>query len=386
MAQGDASQYPILPISLSIMIFCFIISLLISLLTDYIYDFYLVKFSKCDQKQMIENRVKSEFKRLKEFFQSQKLEKFDPNEAKNRLTIVTSLFMEAINSSKIGVIENVPKIEKKIDYVTKVEDFKEEEMLDKPKLECEPQRDLNDTNQSASKSQKIEKKVIINEPNKPQLKVIRENSTNKKNIQSFPKSVPSSQSSNESFKPKNFSVENKNDGLILAKETTIEDIIKKLSLAPRSATVFIEIRETKAPKPRESSPKEIRGSTVKFSPPSTICTVESDLKLNSYEINSSSGSKSKFDENKKSNNLKQSNELLEIINRKSALNKNLTRKFRDNQSKMIQERLKLDAEFRKTRYMTPKVKPNDKNKFYKYEDDDEDDSEDKNNVTKQVIE
>lgn len=380
MPQGDASQYPVLPISLSIMIFCFIMSFLISLLTDYIYDFYLVKLSKCDQKQMIENRVKGEFKRLKELFQSQKLEKFDPNEAKNRLTIITGLFMETINSNKAGVIENVPKIDKNFVNVAQIE-----EILEKPKLDNQSQKILNDTNQSNAESQKIEKKVIINDSNATQVKVIAENPS-KKDIRVLTKSLPSSQSSNEPFKSKSLTVENRNDGLILAKETTIEDLIKKLSLAPRSATVFIEIRETKEPKLRESSPKETRGSTIKFTPPSTIDTVESDSKLNSYETNISSNSNSKLDGNKKNNNLKQSNELLEIINRKSALNRNLSRTFRDNQSKMIQERLKLDAEFRKTRYMAPKVKPNDKNKFYKYGDEDEDDSHNKNNVTKQTFE
>lgn len=100
MPQGDASQYPILPISLSIMTICFLVSLLISLLADYLYDFYLVRFSKTPQKNLIEDRVKSDIKRLKQFLQSPKLEKFDKEAAKNRLTIISKLTMEKINSKE----------------------------------------------------------------------------------------------------------------------------------------------------------------------------------------------------------------------------------------------------------------------------------------------
>ncbi|RNA17067.1 hypothetical protein BpHYR1_036874 [Brachionus plicatilis] len=379
MPQGDASQYPILPISLSIMGFCYIISFLISLLADYL--------SKSDQKKMIENRVKSDFKRLKEFLQSQKLEKFNPDEAKNRLTIITNLLMERINSNQIGVIETVPKIDRdtKSDKTAKVEEIKKEEIVDNFKLESQQTKSLNEISESVVKTEKSEKKVLImNEPRLKEAtesqKKIKNNSVEKKSSTFATSQVITSNSKTiELSDPKSQPVENYNDRVILTKETTIEDIIKKLSLAPRSATVFIEIREAKE---RESSPKETRGSTIKFTPPSTIGTVESDFKLNSDEINSSSNSKLN---DKQNNYSKQNSDLMEIVNRKSALNQNLSKTFRDNQSKMIQERLKLDAEFRKTRHMAPKKNRWDENnKFSKYDDnDDDDDSESQAIVMKQ---
>lgn len=386
MPQGDASQYPILPISLSIMAFCFIISFLVSLLVDYAYDFYLVKLSKNEQKKMIENRVKGDFKRFREFLQSQKLEKFNADEAKNRLTIVTNLLMETIDSKKIGIIETVPKIEKEknLNNATKVETIKKEDNVDKSEVENE-QKNLTNTNNE----QRVEtenKKVIIKDLNESQPKEISENKKipipvlTKSSTPISSQTTAQSQKTNDSSKLKSLESENKNERVILAKETTIEDIIKKLSLAPRSATVFIEIRETKE---KESSPKETRGSSIKFTPPSTIGTVESDFRFNSDEMNSSSNSHSKLNEKKSIQYPKQNSDLMEIINRKSALNQNLSKTFRDNQSKMIQERLKLDAEFRKTRHAAPKKRSDDTNKFNTFDEDDDSESQ---NVTKQVFE
>ena len=100
MVQGDGSVYPILPISLSIVTFIYIISLIISILCDYLYDLYLVRFADPVQKVFIEKRVKSDLTRIKNFLKGDKIEKFDNEAAKNRLTIINKLLMEKINSKE----------------------------------------------------------------------------------------------------------------------------------------------------------------------------------------------------------------------------------------------------------------------------------------------
>lgn len=78
-------------------------------------------------------------------------------------------------------------------------------------------------------------------------------------------------------------------------------------------------------------------------------------------------------QNNKAKNVSQKSDsdMLEMMAKKTTLNQNLSKTYRDNQSKVIQERLKLDAEFKKTR-SSPDRK---KNKNYKYDDDDEEDNE-----------
>jgi hypothetical protein len=100
MAQGDASVYPILPISCSIVVFCYLISWIISIAADYLYDLYLVRYSEEKQKVLIQDRVKSDFTVLKNFFKGNKIEKFDDEEAKKRLTIVQRLLNEKIYSKE----------------------------------------------------------------------------------------------------------------------------------------------------------------------------------------------------------------------------------------------------------------------------------------------
>ena len=100
MAQFDGSQYPILPISCAIMVFSFLVSVIFSLVADYLYDLYLVKYSEEKEKQLIQDRVKSDFTLLKNFFKGNKIEKFDDQEAKMRLTIIQKLLNEKIYSKE----------------------------------------------------------------------------------------------------------------------------------------------------------------------------------------------------------------------------------------------------------------------------------------------
>jgi len=100
MVQGDASVYPILPISCSIVVFCYLISWIISIAADYLYDLYLVRYSEEKQKVLIQDRVKSDLTVLKNFFKGNKIEKFDDEEAKKRLTIVQRLLNEKIYSKE----------------------------------------------------------------------------------------------------------------------------------------------------------------------------------------------------------------------------------------------------------------------------------------------
>jgi hypothetical protein len=107
MVQGDGSQYSILPISFAIIAFCYLVALAIATFVDYFYDFYLIKFANLSEKRLIEKRVGSDFKRMQSFFRPSKLEKFDCEEAKNRLTIIKKLVTEKLTSQEISTIEKV---------------------------------------------------------------------------------------------------------------------------------------------------------------------------------------------------------------------------------------------------------------------------------------
>jgi hypothetical protein len=96
MVQGNGSQYPVIPISFAIIVFCYLISAIIATLVDYMYDFYLIKFAKLEQRALIKKRVKSDMKRMRNFFKPSKLEKFDREEAKKRLSIISEIVMEKV--------------------------------------------------------------------------------------------------------------------------------------------------------------------------------------------------------------------------------------------------------------------------------------------------
>jgi hypothetical protein len=115
MAQGDGSQYPILPISFSIIVFCCLFSAIIAILVDYLYDFYLIKYAKLEEKSLIEQRVKNDLKRMKIFFKPSKLEKFDCDEAKNRLTIIKKLVTEKLTSTETTSIKEIKTNQNKIE-------------------------------------------------------------------------------------------------------------------------------------------------------------------------------------------------------------------------------------------------------------------------------
>ncbi|CAF0739603.1 unnamed protein product [Brachionus calyciflorus] len=388
MTQGDGSQYPILPISLSIMTICFLISLVISTIADYLYDFYLVKFAKTDQKLLIENRVKSDIKRLGQFFQSQKLEKFDPDQAKNRLTIITHLFMERINSNENRLM--IPKIDSKEkekiseksanESVKKIEEKNKEKdektFVNKAKEKTPIEKKTDTILIKNEKTEKIEKKVVILD-SKSESHIKEEIKKEKRNMADSQTQTPITKVQ-EIPKPKPISYENKGERVILAKETTIDEVIKKLSLAPRSATVLIEFRENKV---RESSAKENRGSVIKFSPPSTISDInESESKYvvdniktnnNENKNNHNHGNLIDFRKNNESNDPKQNGDLMEMLQRSSSFSQNLRKPYKENQSKMIKERLKQDADFRKTRHTPPNRKKFEANEHYKYDNEDE---------------
>lgn len=100
MAQGDGSTYPVLPISLSIIAGCYIFSFIIAKFADFIYDLYLVRYCNLPEKQLIMRRIRNDIQRMKNILKTNKIETFDSNEAKNRLTIISQLVNERINSKE----------------------------------------------------------------------------------------------------------------------------------------------------------------------------------------------------------------------------------------------------------------------------------------------
>lgn len=114
MAQGDGSQYPILPISMALMVACYLFSRIVSTLIEYLYDLYLIRVAKIDKKdkELIDKRMKADFKRWRQIFEQPKLEKFDAIEAKKRLTIVQSVMMERLDAKDYRPYAQQNKVEK----------------------------------------------------------------------------------------------------------------------------------------------------------------------------------------------------------------------------------------------------------------------------------
>lgn len=114
MAQGDGSQYPILPISMALMVACYLFSRIVSTSIEYLYDLYLIRVAKIDKKdkELIEKRMKAGFKRWRQVFEQPKLEKFDAEEAKKRLAIVQSVMMERLESKYYRPYAQQNKVEK----------------------------------------------------------------------------------------------------------------------------------------------------------------------------------------------------------------------------------------------------------------------------------
>lgn len=312
----------------------------------------MVKFSKAPQKTLIENRVKSDLKRLRQFFQSEKLEKFDREEAKNRLTIISKLTMEKINSKENRPFQDTIKENKAlINQKPKTSESKEikqksvsnqiTENIQMPELKL--------------KSNEKQKSVIINEKNPIEYK-------------------ESTQIESMVTKPAKFE---------LTREITVEEAIKKLRLASRTATVVIEIKENK-----EESPSKLRENSIIFSPipdNSKPRKSEQTIRFSSEEKNEKDTNRKtikptspnkapvsrlltnqiEIEDSKKSK--QSSDQMLDLANKKTVLNQNLSKTYRDHQSKLIQERLKDDAEFRKTRHSSPERRKN--KKAFKYDDD-----------------
>jgi hypothetical protein len=112
MAQGDASVYPITTISISVIAACYIFAQAIAIIADLLYDLYLVKFAKTDQKEMIQTRVQNDFVRYKNILKSDKIEQFDDKSARNRLTIISKLINERINSKENSPFYDASKKQK----------------------------------------------------------------------------------------------------------------------------------------------------------------------------------------------------------------------------------------------------------------------------------
>ena len=251
MAQGDATVYPILPISCSIVVFCFLMSTIISLVADYLYDLYLVKYSEEKQKILIQNRVKSDFTVLKNFFRANKIEKFDDEEAKKRLTIVQNLLNEKIYSK-----ENKP-------FQYEIEELRAQ----KKKLQAEKANgkvvELNETSSSKQlidkekKSEEDEAKI----PEKSEKNVIKKTEeTNQK---------PLVQHIKTEFKPEK--VEPKLEYKIAAKvePKSIEKIEQKPKVEPKTVPIVVKAE----PKPIDKvEPKPV--ATVVKAEPKPVDKVE----------------------------------------------------------------------------------------------------------------
>jgi hypothetical protein len=100
MVQGDGSVYPVLPISLSIIAGCYIFSFIIAKISDFVYDIYLIRYCNLPEKDLIVARVRNDIQRMKNILKTDKIEIFNPNEAKKRLTIISKLVNERINSKE----------------------------------------------------------------------------------------------------------------------------------------------------------------------------------------------------------------------------------------------------------------------------------------------
>lgn len=158
MVQGDGSVYPILPISLSIVTFIYIISLIISILCDYLYDLYLVRFADPVQKVFIEKRVKSDLTRIKNFLKGDKIEKFDNEAAKNRLTIINKLLMEKINSKENRPFLDAVKEKQQQQQQQKGKEIKKDDV--------EKAKEVDDTKKPDASTVKIIKTNEMPVPNK----------------------------------------------------------------------------------------------------------------------------------------------------------------------------------------------------------------------------
>jgi hypothetical protein len=100
LIEGNSKIYPLLPISIGVLVLSYLLSVLISFLFDLFYDFYLIKFSKIPEKALVQQRLKNEFQRLKTYFKNHKMEQFDEKTAKTRLTIINRLLNERIYSKE----------------------------------------------------------------------------------------------------------------------------------------------------------------------------------------------------------------------------------------------------------------------------------------------
>jgi hypothetical protein len=114
--QEDCSEYPMLPISMGIVVVAFMISLIIAKLIDIFYDVYLWKYKKFSKnngndtflnkqyeartKRLIGMRFKTDLERMKTLLDNNKLAKFDEFEAMKRLTIIDNLITSKIYSSQ----------------------------------------------------------------------------------------------------------------------------------------------------------------------------------------------------------------------------------------------------------------------------------------------
>jgi hypothetical protein len=225
MVQGDGSQYPILPITFSIIVFCYLMSMAVSIAVDYLYDFYLVRIARVPESELIVRRIKGDLKRMRAVFQPSKLEKFDPDAAKQRLSIIRKFTVENSDQNPANKQIDTHKSELKL-INEKPEQTKEvvevEEPKTKPRIKQEADKKNDDSKEQAAKietikvkveakqsepnSSDIEKSVAINEHEQ----IAQEDETKTKSIKSQAKHI---NESNESKKDalKSTKVESKSE-------------------------------------------------------------------------------------------------------------------------------------------------------------------------------
>lgn len=157
MIEGSSHIYPLLPISIGVLVLSYLLSLLISFLFDILYDFYLIKLSKIPEKALVQQRVKNDIQRLKTYFKNDKMEQFDEKTAKTRLTIINRLLNERIYSKENSPFADaiVAKLNGKMQENADKAKRSDAVIVEKPNIENNHNEKNIETNKEQGKLNKV---------------------------------------------------------------------------------------------------------------------------------------------------------------------------------------------------------------------------------------
>jgi hypothetical protein len=369
MPQGDGSQYPILPITFSIIVFCYLISLVISILVDYLYDFYLIKISRVDEKELIVRRLKSDLKRMKTFFQPNKLEQFDPDTARKRLTIVRKYYGESqiLKNEQTEITKNgnesksIVTSQEESDKKSKREnEVKTPEKNTTQKSECKPEVHKNteprvNSEEKSVDTQKVKIKGVQKSLNKELFEKLINEHVNNENEKAKDKNTTKSENENlESKKPVNkFQSEKKSP------EKINHGIEPTLKTEKRDE---LELKDAKAG--IDNSKKEKTDRIEKVQTIKEVPRKESDQVKNNRKDSAENKPVSAKEPKKVQANSEQTKTEAEIINgnkkNQETHESNTKRDSREPEDRKSFSREKTNVSDKKLFIMKPKTKPENK--------------------------